>query len=122
MSLGIAASSAHALTFDLSFTNTNGVGGGPLDAFAAGQTIDYNTGRLTDGAIDDVSFMSLGDFFSTVGNLANNEYTQTFGIAPTFTPASSAAPREPATWTMILMGFAGLGYFASRRGRSALHA
>jgi hypothetical protein len=40
------------------------------------------------------------------------------GGTPGFPGASTAVP-EPSTWAMLLLGFAGLGYAAVRRGRES---
>ena len=45
------------------------------------------------------------------------------GVAPTFNAAFSltgAVVPEPSTWAMMLLGFAGLGYAAYRKSRSAI--
>ena len=45
------------------------------------------------------------------------------GIAPTFNATFSltgAVVPEPSTWAMMLLGFAGLGYAAYRKGRQAI--
>jgi len=77
------------------------------------------TGASLDGLIDNLSGASYQSFF------VNNNYG-TIGssftlITPTFYPAASGnqsfviAVPEPATWAMMIMGFAGLGVMLRRQ-------
>jgi hypothetical protein len=63
------------------------------------------------------TFGAFNGFF----NVANEAETFNLGSAYTFTLVSGAVP-EPSTWTMMVLGFAGLGYAGYRKARQAAFA
>jgi hypothetical protein len=107
--------------------------------FAAGSyTLDFNLGGSTRGDTNTVRVV-LGDFSQDITLASNAGFTlqsftfTTTGGALSFTNlgpsdnlglildnVSVSAVPEPATWAMMLIGFAGLGYAARRRAQASL--
>jgi hypothetical protein len=121
-------------SFSVVFTN-------PADSFScAGNACVSNTpgfGGFTGLTFDSSGALTaIGAFINTGGNNANDANTLEIGASGTFTgtglffrlnPVGSGssdivsgitiaqAVPEPSTWAMIILGFAGLGFMASRR-------
>jgi hypothetical protein len=83
--------------------------GGPIDFTIAGiQVSDFEKNATGFWAIADV-----------LGTKGTGEAGGAFGAVTTIAATSLAPVPEPSTWAMMLVGFAGLGYAAIRRGREA---
>jgi hypothetical protein len=85
--------------------------GGPNNPYGGGSiTLDGNTVTGIEGN-GTVQFDGLVSSISWTNPAAENFYAFTVGVA--------AVP-EPATWGMMLLGFAGIGFMAYRRKRNAV--
>ena len=51
-------------------------------------------------------------------NLVSNATSETRYLFGTVTPAISSGVPEPATWVLMLLGFAGLGMASYRHGKA----
>jgi hypothetical protein len=105
---------------------TTGANGGWLDFYADGKTIGLEGGTLTDYLQSSSSFFTLVSGILSFPGLTASARTEMVALdnaawnAPqghTDTLTITAVP-EPATWAMMLLGFAALG-FAGFRGKNA---
>jgi PEP-CTERM motif-containing protein len=86
--------------------------GGPIDFTIAGvQVADFTKNSRGYWAIADV-----------LGTKGAGEAGGALGAITTITTTVSSPVPEPSTWAMMLLGFAGLGYAAIRRGRGTSRA
>ena len=83
--------------FDVSNTNLANMG-----------WINYSFLFTADSNSETLTFTS-----TTTGNSGNSTYPTAFG--PALDNVTIAAVPEPSTWAMMLLGFLGLGFVASRR-------
>ena len=83
--------------------------GGPIDFTIAGvQVADFTKNSTGYWAIADV-----------LGTKGTGEAGGALGAITTIATSVSSPVPEPSTWAMMLVGFAGLGYAAIRRGKGA---
>lgn len=81
--------------------------------------ISSNIVRIAKGDLTSLLISASLSEYGAVTNLGGFSYTQSGGkgkgISGSATFIAYSAVPEPATWAMLLMGFAGLGYAAFRR-------
>ena len=111
--LHLARYSSSSYSFDIASVDSPILAGGlnadgSLNSFGALEIL---------APTDFPNFGAFNGFF----NVANEAETFNLGSAYTFTLVSGAVP-EPSTWTMMVLGFAGLGYAGYRKARQAAFA
>lgn len=83
--------------------------GGPIDFTIAGvQASDFEKNAT--------GYWAIADLLGTKGT---GEAGGALGAITTIATTASSPVPEPSTWAMMLVGFAGLGYAAARRGKGA---
>jgi len=107
-------------TLVVNFTLPLGVsGGGPFTATLIGSVTGANNGgvQISFSNPTQIFHSSIGDFTLGVNNVA---ISGTSGTAAPITGYILAPVPEPATWAMMLVGFAGIGMAMRRRRNPAL--
>jgi hypothetical protein len=114
---GLTVGQAYAVGFDVWGDNRPGgtwtlnlaLNGSP--AFSL-NGIDHAAGSFA-GSAETVFFVATSSSVTLDFSQANS----TEGASPTFDNVTVATVPEPATWAMMILGFAGLGFMAYRRNR-----
>ncbi len=94
---------------DGKWSGTSNHFGGPIDFTVTGV-------QVSDFEKNATGFWAIADLLGTKGT---GEAGGGLGAVTTIAATSLAPVPEPSTWAMMLVGFAGLGYAAIRRGRGA---
>jgi hypothetical protein len=112
----VSASFFTGFKTDVGYLTTFPIGSTPslVDRGPTGGVIDWDIDVGRDGESDYLVVMTDAHYYTT-GNLS----IQNAGNATVSAYAPTAAP-EPATWAMMLLGFAGLGYAGFRSRKSAV--
>src|SRR5437868_1704203 len=95
--------------------------GGDFGLLSAGYTTAGDNGGITNNQpyIKNSVTFSLGAYNGSLTDISNIRFQYGTEITDTSIPGTPAVP-EPATWAMMLMGFAGIGVAMRRRRRPVL--
>jgi hypothetical protein len=95
--------------------------GGDFGLLSAGYTTAGDNGGITNNQpyIKNSVTFGLGAYNGSLSGISNIRFQYGTAITDTSIPGTPAVP-EPATWAMMLMGFAGIGVAMRRRRRPVL--
>jgi hypothetical protein len=110
-SLGSEPPNANAQA-DMIFSATPTIEAGGLSTEYGGQSITLLPGNDIHGAEGNGSVAFFGTYSKISFTTPNNEYYYDFTVGVSSVP-------EPATWAMMTLGFAGLGYAGFRRAKKS---
>jgi hypothetical protein len=95
--------------------------GGDYGLVSAGYTTAGDNGGVTNNQpyVKNSVIFNLGAYNGSLSNISNLRFQYGTALTDTNLPGTPPVP-EPATWTMMLVGFAGIGVAMRRRRRPVL--
>jgi hypothetical protein len=98
-------------SFELDLSNFVTTDGEKIDA------VTYSSGNLIEGDFTNVTFNGTTAAFT---GSTSSDYNAIGGDDIVFDVTTSAVVPEPVTWSMLMIGFAGLGFAGYRKSRKAV--
>ena len=95
--------------------------GGDYGLVSAGYTTAGDNGGVTNNQpyVKNSVIFNLGAYNGSLSNISNLRFQYGTALTDTNLPGTPPVP-EPATWTMMLVGFAGIGVAMRRRRKPVL--